>query len=560
MRLFSLISMQFQKWEANVREYLSKTLSEYGTSYGSSTIFGQLINVLGSITQNVLSYIEDALTEQNKYTASRKKSIYSLASLSGYEPYLGSANTCNVKLSFMPDTDQYRSIVIPDKTLVTCLQNGLTYNILLQQESMVMRMGDDNSSRILTLVEGAFETQRFVSTGGVLYTVNVKFSGDCDLRYLEVYVNDELWERASSIYDMTADSKEYIVKNGYSRGIDIVFGNDMHGRSLDPGDDVKVVYLLHSGEDGNLDNTKECIFIFSDNLMDTEGNEVQANKLLNIEVQSSELASSGTNSESIEKVKEMIGYNSRSLVLADAKNYKQFFNRYSFVGYNRTWVEEGSLIVNSLIIRNFKLLMSTGEGYFNLRDQDFLLNDEQKKSIKNSIKASGQMLAGSIFNIFSPELCKYALYVYIKLKDKTYDKESVSSKIRNAIGNFFADIKSDMFIPKSDIIKLIKDTCEEVDGVNVYFISELNENAKRENKYIEKKYVYNPINGTFDVIENTVYLYNDENPNLGLDAHGNIYLESDFQFPILSGGWNYYDDSTTPETEYAVEPLTIIYE
>lgn len=558
MRLFSLISMQFSKWEANVRDFLSKTVGNNGTSYGANTIFGQLISVLGSITQNVFSYIEDALTEHSKYTASRKRSIYALASQSGYDPYLGTANTCVARISFLPDTDQSRAVIIPDKTKLTCSQNGLNYNILLQQESIVMRMASDNSSRYVTLVEGTFETQKFVSEGGELYTVNVKFIGDCDLRYLEVYVNDELWEQRDSIYDCGADEKAYTVRTAYSKGIDIVFGNNVHGRAMNYGDEIKVVYLIHTGEDGNIDGSRTCEFTFNEALVDINTEEVDGNSLFIVELSNPNVSNSGTGSESMENVKEMIGFNSRSLVLADVKNYKLFFNRFLFVGYNRTWIEEGSLVVNSLLMRNFKLLMTSGQGYFNLNDEQFLLNESQKRSIKEYIKNSGNMLAGTVFNIFEPELCKYALYLYIKLKNNSYDRNSLTDKITNLVGNFFSDIKSDMFIPKSDISKLIKDNCDEVDGVDVYFISKANEDAKHNNKYIEKTYKYNFVTGTFDVIENEVFLYNKENPMLGLDAHGNIYLESDFQFPILSS-FQYYKDDNDQES-VTVQPINIIYE
>ena len=558
MRLFKMMNMQFSKWEAAVKDYLSKTIADYGNKYGSNTILGQLISVLGGITQNVLSYIEDALTEQNKYTATRKRSIYNLAALSGYEPSLGTASSTILKLSFLPTSNQV-GVIIPNKTTLTCLQNGLTYNIVIPQESIVMNMASDSSSRYVTAVEGKFETQTFTVNGGELYTINVKFSGDCDLKYLEVTVNGEPWERCESLYDCTADGKQYIVKNSFSRGIDVIFGNDAHGRALQLNDEVKVTYLLHDGELGNINPFATCEFSFDEPLLDITGEYADGNTLFNIEIADKNLANNGTYSESIDKIQELIGYNSRSLVLTDVKNYKQYLSRFSFVGYNRTWVEEGSLVVNSIIMRNFKNLMSTGTDYFSLKDTDFILNDYQIASIKSSLEASGNMLAGSVLNILTPEICKYAVYLYITLKDNTYDRDSISDKIKNMIGEFFSDVNSDRFIPKSDIIKLIKDNCKEVDSVDVYFISEINENAKKNNWYKEKKLEYNIATGTYKVKETTVYLYDTENPMLGLDSHGNIYLESDYQFPVLTGKF-YYWQNDNDNNGVMLEPITIIYQ
>ena len=41
--------------------------------------------------ENIMFYIEDALTEQNIYKATRKESVYSLAKISGFEAYYGAA-------------------------------------------------------------------------------------------------------------------------------------------------------------------------------------------------------------------------------------------------------------------------------------------------------------------------------------------------------------------------------------------------------------------------------------------------------------------------------------
>ena len=558
MNIFTLMGMQFQKWEAQAKEYLSNVFGNNGTKYGSNTIFGQLINVLGSTAQNIMSYIEDAFTEHNKYTASRKRSIYGLAALSGYEPSLGTASVCDVQLSFAPSNNTSQSVIIPDKTPVTCSQNGLSYNILLSQEAIVMNMGSDNSNRNVMMVEGSFESQSFVSQGGKLYSINVRFQGDCDVRFTEVRVNNELWERAASLYDMDADAKQYVIKTSMVSGFDIVFGNNVHGKALQADDNVKVTYLLHSGELGNIDPNKNAEFTFEEPLVNGLGEPIDGNAVLYINFINKDAVNSGTYSESLEKVKELIGFNSRSLVMADAKNFKQYFSRFSFVGYNRTWVEPGSLIVNSIIMRNYKNLMDNGAAYFDLNIEDFTLNEAQKTSIKNSLRNSNQMLAGTIFNIFSPELCNYAMMMYIKLKDKSYDKTTITNKIKNLVGEFFSNIVSDMFIPKSDIVKLVKDNINEIDGVDIYFISQKNEQAKIDNYYIEKNYKYNYLTGTYDTSEEKIWLYENENPMLGLDSHVNIYLESDRQFPILKGGFSYWNEGENSSVR--LEPITVIYE
>ena len=331
MKILDLLQTRYTEFQNQVRVYLSKTLKNYDENYGNNTILGQLINVLGSAVQNVLLYIEDGLTEQNKFTVQRKKSIYSLAQLGGYNPSLGKAASCMVRMTVQPNNYNAYSIIVPNKTKLICSYNGLKYNIVLPQEAITFAISDDVSNKYLQVVEGSFETQSFMVYGGQLYTQTVLFNGDIDIDYLEVKVNDELWEQKDSLYDMDPDGKQYVVKTSLSKGIDILFGNEQFGRALKLNDKVDVTYLVHDGEIGNIESDEDVYFSFEDEIKDAAGGSINGNEVFVIKLADTNSVSGGTYSESAQKVKEMIGYNSRALVLADPKNYKIFLNRLSFV-------------------------------------------------------------------------------------------------------------------------------------------------------------------------------------------------------------------------------------
>lgn len=562
MKLFNLVQMKYHDFTHNVKSYLAKTLAGFETNYGNNTIFGQLINVLANTVQNMMLYVEDSLVEQNKYTAQRKKSIYGLAAVSGYNPSMGKAAGCSVRLVFKPTTQQNTNVILQNNTKLYCSQNGLIYNVVLPQEAIILNIENNNSSKYVNIIEGKFEIQTFISEGGQLYSQNVICTGDIDIDYLEVRINDEIWERKDSLYDMNPDGKEFICRTSIKKGFDLVFGNDQYGRQLKNGDKITVKYLVHSGELGNITQNESVEFIFADTLYDISGVEVDGNSIFNVFLSELDGINSGTYSENIKQVKEMIGYNSRSLVLADPKNYKNLINKFSFCGYNRTWCEEGSLIVNSIILKNYKLQLQSGSDYFSLKPFDFFLNQSQKDSIINYISNSGQQLAGTVLKIFDPELCKYAAYVYIKTKTQQLDQKMLETKIRTLIGDFFSNVQSDIFIPKSDIVHLLKENISEIDSVDVYFISEKNETALKERKYENKIYKYNPSTGLYDIKIENVYLYEGEDPGLGLDSHGNIYLDNNDQFPVLMGGWNFISSQTNAETQTTTinDPLIIVFE
>lgn len=558
MRLFSLLDTQYNAFLSKVRNYISKSLSKKDIQFGSNTIFGQIITVVGNAMQNIMLYIEDALVEQNKYTAQRKKSIYGLAALSGYQPSLGKAAVATVKLGFMPNNEGSYNIVLKNREPLTCTQNGLRYNIILPQEAIILSIDKDNSSKYFSAVQGMFDSQRFISKGGQYYTVNFKFVGNLDTDYMTVKVNDETWEYAASIYDMQSDGKQYTYKTSIDGGIDIIFGNEAHGRALKANDVVDVTYLIHDGEAGNLNPDLETYFVFINNLEDTDGDSFDGNALFNITFAETDPITSGSNSETMQHMREMIGLNSRSLVLANPDNYKVLINRFGFCGYNRTWSDANSMVVNSLIIKNYRNEVATGNDYFKLTEKDFYLSAAQKKSIYDYIESTGGQLAATKYNIFDPELCKYAMYVYVSLKSSKYNKELIKKQIRHLIGEFFTNIQSDIFIPKSDIIHTLKNNIEGIDSVDVYILSQKNEEALYKEQYTEDVYVMNNITGQYIKKTENVKVYKGENPNLGLDNHGNIYLTSDSQFPVLMGGWKYYNDEN--DEVQITDPLTIIFE
>lgn len=558
MKLFKLENIKFNALNSSIRDYLSKTLSGFGSNYNNSTIFGQIVNVLSAVSQNILLYIEDALTEQNKFTAQRKKSVYGLAALSGYEPSLGKATGVDLALSFVPNNvSKFNAIINNHQTLV-CDQNGLYYNIILPQEAIVLSLEKYNTERCLYAVQGKFESQSFISTGGKYYTQNIRYVGFLDTDYISVKVNDETWEKCDSVYDMKSDGKQFVVKVNYVNGIDIVFGNDVHGRALQNGDIIYVSYLVHDGEQGNLDVNKATNFIFDMPLMDISGEEVDGNAIFNVTFASQDAVSSGSNSESVNHVRQMIGINSRSLVLASPDNFKNFISKFSFCGYNRTWSEPGSLIINSLIIKNYKDQLNDGKEYFNLTEQDFYLSKPQKESIIKCLSETGGQLSGSTYKIFDPDLYKYAMYLYITLKNSTYDKEYIKNQIRVLVGDFFCNIENDKFIPKSDLIHYIKENVNGVDSADIYFLSEKNETAIQTKSYKKVTYSYNPATGVYNKKIEDIYLYDGENPNIGLDEHGNIKLENDEQFPVLMGGWDYLNKEG--QEVKVVDPLIIIFQ
>lgn len=556
MKIFDLKNIQFHQIISDVSSYLTKLTGSFQT-INKNTVFGQIITVVAGIAHNIMLYIEDSLTEQNKYTAQRKKSVMGLAAMSGYQPSYGKAAAAWVRIAHKPNNRKPLDIILENHTQIISTQTGLYYNLILNSPAMLIKCDTNISNEYLYAVQGTFEKQMFTVPGGKLYRQNVKYAGYLDADYVEVKVNGEPWTKKASLYDMGADETAYELRYCPTSGFDLIFGTDVNGRALKEGDIIEVSYLIHAGESGNIDTKEAGSFVFATFLNDISGAEVDVNSCLRIDYASDDAIASGADPESIEHARNMIGFNSRSMVLSDSNAYKAFLNRFSFVGYNRTWSDPGSLVVNSMVMRNYNHNLKSGKDYFNLTEDDFNLTDIQKASIKNAIVASGQQLAGTTYNIIDIELCKYVCYMYIKLKDNSTDHDMISNKIQELVGKFFGDIVSDSYVPKSDLINLIKENVDSVDGVTCYFLSQRNEEAIINNYYYDRQKLYDPVTGTYRTKEIRVSLRRGENPSLGLDAHGNIVIDANDQFPVLMGGWSFLNKQNNM---VVTQPLTIIFE
>ena len=538
MKLFSLKDIQFNSILGAFQSYIESL----GGKMNRTSVFGQLLTALSGMFHNAMLYIEDSLTEQNKYTAQRKKSILGLAANTGYTPSYGRSAGAWVRISHIPHNETSGDVVIRNHERLVCSSNGMYYVVILDGGSKVISQTGQLVDDHIYVTQGHFERQRFVSTGGKNYSINFKFLGYVDIQYLNVSVNGVPYERGESLYDLNAGGKQYYIRYNMVQGLDICFGNDTHGDSLSNGDVIEVEYLSHDGESGNISPKSDTIFVFAEPLQDIHGEEVDGNAMFKVQLIDNHAVVSGSNTETIEDLREMIGYNSRSLVLADPNNFKHFLNQYSFVGYNRTWSDHQSLHIKSMIMKDFKSSLDQASDYFDLRESDFFLTPIQKESIRNSLIQSQKLIAGCTYEILDMTLAKYAIFIYVKMKDDSVASQLVSHQIRSLVGQLFTDLKSDRYIPKSDIVRLIQ-SIDGVDGVDVSFVSEKNERAKQ-NKYYE-------VGG---------YRYKvTHDPGLGFDDYGNI-LTSEEEFPVLMGGWRMKDsDEAGRDTYFTVEPISIYF-
>lgn len=553
MKLFKVIQTSFENFDKSVRDYLSKTFNNLGLEYTHNQIFGVIFDGIKGIMQNVMFYIEDAFTEQNIYTATRKKSFYSLAKLSGYEPYYGSAATGNIIINtFVTNSDVgfgTSKLFLQNGSIIKNKETGYNYTIMLPSDSYVFDLSKPLVQHNLKIVQGIWSEGNFLGTGMNFETFNANTTDLFDKNYLEVYVNGEKFEQAACVYDMTENSKQFVCNVGFDNTFSIMFGNGIFGYRIQEGDSIRIRFIVHAGEDGNIINTSSSDWTIISPLYNSYGNPLSADNYLNIKLATP--VSGGTDADSIELVKNMIGYNSRSLVLANENNFKQFLKRFSFIGQTSIISEPNSLTIVASCLRNKTNEIKEPEEYLELESKDLLISDREKEMVIDALSNSNNTFTGMSFEFQDPIICKFSMICYAKIAS-TYNRELAKTNIRNAVATYFMSLpENTQFIPKSDIINRVIEADSNIESFDFDFISELNENAYNDGYYIE--YKQRIINGVYKYIPiKTIY---DKTNTPGLDQIGNIQLNSKLQIPLLHGDFYYYpnkelnDKSTSIKTE-----------
>ena len=549
MKLFEIMDTAFESFDNTVRTYLQKTFNDLGYNYTHNQIFGVIFDGIKGIMQNVMFYIEDAFTEQNIFTAQRKRSIYSLAELSGYEPHYGSAATGTLycKIFITNGLDNGASKLYIDNHLsVINKKTNIIYTIILPTNYYIIDINKPLMTHEFKIVQGTFQTSTYIATGVALETINITSTANYDSQYVTVTVNGEQWEQVSNLYEMKENSKHYIVNAGYDNTVNIMFGNGVYGKIPERGASIIIEFLNHSGKSGNITEYDNVNFEFYSTGSDNLGNSVNLNDYCKLSVNN--MITGGVNPDSLETVKQMIGYNSRSNVLASEENFKLFLSRFSFIGQASVWSEENSTSIIISALSNYYNITNNINDYFKSEISKFILTDKQKEIISTTINNSNKAFAGITITFKDPIIRRFAMICYVKTKFK-YNQDDIKDNIRSKIAEYFTSLGTNkQFIAKSDLITLISNTDDNIDSFDFQFISELAESAFEKGYY--DKYILHYNNQLYNYSTKRVLYEKDSQP--GLDYYGNIQLDSKLEIPMLRGGFKYYPNKEDNDKSNAI--------
>jgi len=540
MSFFSKTRLKASELFEDSFEYLQRTYDQAIETFTPASPFGQILTVVVNLGEMIFFYIEAALTELNISRARNIESIYGLSRLTGHDPTRGisARGIIGLRLNTSASTllnGDYVQIV--NGASLEIGQNGLTY--FLKFDSDFIRLDKTTKAFVnVEIVQGERDEQIFTGSGTPLQSYNLATKDPTDQYLAEVYVDGELWKKVDSLYDMNNDERTVMLKTSVNGGLSIFFGNNQFGLPPALGSRIRVTYIKTRGNAGNIGG-KQLDIKFSTPGTDSTGQEADLNEILAINITRNPMF--GSDSEDPNFTRLIAPYQSNSFVLANPNNYIYYLSKYDFWSFidayntkNDEYLDDDNIIY-LFLIPNVKKKLTSDLDYFSIPQVEFSMTADEKAMTYEILNKSGRQVVTAETRIVEPVIRKYALNVVIRYFED-FDKDEIRVAIRKNLNEYFLNINRRDRIPRSDLISIVENV-EGIDSVNIFFISEQNEQAIRDGFYFIPVYGTDPITDQRVLIENKkIVLKTDEDPQLGLDSFGDVIIENN-ELAIIRGGW-----------------------
>jgi len=132
LKFLSSVRATANQIKTDSRTYISRVYKRADTLFTEASPFAQIISVFSELYELIMFYIEDALVEQNIYTAQQAESIYGMSRLTGHDATRGFAATGEIQFRWKPGADLSKiagtGLNIDSRAELKFDVNGLTYS------------------------------------------------------------------------------------------------------------------------------------------------------------------------------------------------------------------------------------------------------------------------------------------------------------------------------------------------------------------------------------------------------------------------------------------------
>ena len=175
-KLFKGLSTNATELYRESVQFLQQKFKTSGDIFTLASPFGQLLIVLHNLTELILFYIEDSITELNIYEANRPSSVYSLAALAGHSPSraISSVGTINIKPGAKIDftKEPGNKLIFTKYMNINCENNGLNYVLEMAGDESRLDMNGTTGLNF-TIRQGRLQQQVFTGSGTAFQSIQL---------------------------------------------------------------------------------------------------------------------------------------------------------------------------------------------------------------------------------------------------------------------------------------------------------------------------------------------------------------------------------------------------
>jgi hypothetical protein len=609
MAFFNYIELEYQKLSDQIKNWLRGVYNKSDLNFTNASPHGQIINVQEELFQHTILHLKNSINQIDIENTYNEKAIRSISRISGHNPSRAISATGVLKLRVksgvnLLDDIGTSNIIIPNETVIKNNTNGLFYTILSNDEFSSYNFGSTKEI-YLNIIQGKYEVQRFTGNGLEEQSFSVSVSNLKKIDNFEVYVtyNGVQVTLKDHLYDLAPSSYECYVKTGMNGGVDVYFGTNNFGFVPGQGSRIEIKFLLTDGVDGDITNLTLNNFKFIGEVTSSGGDVLSIEDYFDIIIDRE--ISFSSNGETTLFTKNILPYVSRNFVLATPSqfiyhlkrlnifskvNAYNLLNDYDDFNKNKIITDLKSSINDNIInnviredilnkisyLENLNItnddkmflylvpditrFFTSDINYFNAPLNIFYLDDIEKEKVMKYLKKMGIIMLTSDIEIIQPTITRYIINIYVRRFNDTVE-ENVREEIISTLSDYFINNQRFDRIIKSDIIKQLKYS-NSIDSIDVYFVSEKNENYHKDG---QKIYNIAPkeLEKATITKNNTIYQLKkyDKKIILGLDSTmGDIIIEKD-ELPIVRGGWTDRNDIYYNETpmENGLGPVNVIF-
>lgn len=539
------IGIKFTSIKSEIETFLKNEYNKAGILFSKASPYGQILSVIENLHQLSFLYLKNAINgfDITQPNSLNERIIKNAAIFAGHIPSRGISASGAIRFTTKTNVDLDREIpggriTINNRTNVKNKTNSLDYSINLGSERVTHRI-TPNYSFIVPIIQGKWKRQTFTGNGEQLQTLQVVETGIKDVENfnVEVLVNGDAYTIKKHIWEMLPEENACVVRTGFNGGIDIIFGNGGFGSMPRIGTIIEVSYLLTDGAAGNIFRRTQNDWAFIDDIIDGNGQVIDAEKVFNIEIYTD--INFGADKESLKFTKSILPIASNNFVLALPQQYAYEIKKLGVFSHVNAYEKSGTIFIS--VTPNINLFKNQNSNYFNIGIEAFKLDNYEKSKIDKYLRTSGAIQLTRKYKVVNPTLSYYAMNVFVIPYSDVTD-ESVSAQILYRVSEYFLNLSRIDRIPKLDIVRELSGIAD-IHSVDIQFVCKKNEDYHRDNianlqnrvnKYSSSAALNPPVNYT-------------PSTTLGIDpVLGDILFDPE-ELPIIRGGWTdrndiYYSD------------------